>query len=105
MKIGDDIRHRPSKCPNCGAELDTAAQLCGDDEEAGGLKPGDITICINCSHICAFDDDHKLRNLTDQEIRDVAGDPRIIAAQKSLAEMRTDYERLFGRPWRDRGRR
>lgn len=49
-------------------------------------EPGDISVCINCGHIMAFADDLKLRSLTDQEMFDVAGDPRMLLAQRAIAE-------------------
>ena len=53
-------------------------------------SPGDITLCIRCGHVMAFDEGLRFRQLNDEEIKDVAGDPRIIAVQKARAGYRHD---------------
>jgi hypothetical protein len=52
-------------------------------------KPGHITVCIGCGHLMAFAEDMRLRNLTDAEMYEIAGDPRLIAVQcaRKLAMM------------------
>ena len=37
-------------------------------------SPGDITICMDCRHLCAFAEDMSLGELTDDEVVAVAGD-------------------------------
>jgi hypothetical protein len=49
-------------------------------------RPGDVTICIECGHIMAFDGDLGMRPLTDAEMIAVAGDRNIIMAQRAIAE-------------------
>jgi hypothetical protein len=69
-----------STCPNCKTELDAHKEV------ANGLdilpEPGDISVCVYCGHICAFDEDLELRDLTDKEIVDIAGDPDLLATQE-----------------------
>ena len=62
----------PSECPSCGHLFDRATGPCEP-------RPGDITICINCRHICTFDDAFRLREPTEDELKALAGDPQIIA--------------------------
>ena len=56
-------------------------------ETEGVPEPGDITICIHCGHLMAFADDMTVRPLTDNEMYDIAGDPRLIAFQKARASI------------------
>jgi len=80
-------RIRKSCCTNCDKELDGASS-----GENPGPDPDDITVCIYCDHVMAFDHQLKLRDLTEDEIAMVAGDPRIIEYQKMAAEFRKSKE-------------
>jgi len=77
MKVGKDHRTPPSPCLHCGA-LNDAAFSVGNDAEP---SPGAITMCLECGHVMAFADDMSLRALTGDEIKKVAGDKRLLAAQ------------------------
>jgi hypothetical protein len=82
MRLGKD-RHTPrSRCLGCGRKIDGATYV-GEEDQAP--DPGDVTVCIYCGHIQAFDDDLKLRELTPVEQLDIAGDPRILAIQRARA--------------------
>jgi hypothetical protein len=83
MKVGSDRTVPESPCTACGHKLDGATCV-GDDKMP---KPGDISVCIRCGHLMAFGDDLMLRNLTNEEMHDVAGDPYIIAIQKARAQL------------------
>jgi hypothetical protein len=81
---------KPSPCTACGKVMDSASIAeTGDDPPS----PGDVSICFYCHHLMAFADDMTLRDLTDEEIRDVAGDPRIVTAMKMLGEFKTHEKR------------
>jgi hypothetical protein len=73
-----------NNCTACGVYLDSATNVRGYklDEEMMP-KPGDITVCIKCGHIMAFGDNLELRELTNQEAHDAAGDPDILAIQEA----------------------
>lgn len=73
-------RHPLSACLDCGEMLDTATELDGE----ASPSPGDVTICLHCHHLMAYADDLTLRALTDDEMRDIAGDPRVLTAMKVL---------------------
>lgn len=64
-----------SNCPNCNNLLDSHLDI---HDPKARPEPNDITVCIYCGHICAFDDNLKLRELNDEEIRNVAGDPDLL---------------------------
>jgi len=74
----------PVMCPSCGKHLDAASSP--DDD----VKPsvGDISVCIYCSHICVFGDDMVLRNPTDEEMLQIAGDKQVIAVVNVTADFR-----------------
>ena len=82
MNAVDQTTRTPvSKCLDCGRKVDAATFA-----QAGPIaapEPNDITLCLHCGHLMAFADDLTLRELTDAEIHEVAGDKRIIAVQKA----------------------
>lgn len=78
-----EFRHDPQPCLNCGVMMDAATNV-ADNKLPG---PGDIAICLYCGHLMAFADNLTYRPLTDAEMFEAAGDPRIIAAQKARGEM------------------
>jgi hypothetical protein len=82
VKFGQD-HHMPSTtCPNCRKGVDGATSVDADAKPG----PGDITVCLYCGHIMAFAADLSLRELTDDEMRKVAGDKRILAIQWARGE-------------------
>jgi hypothetical protein len=66
------------KCLACGYQFDCAT---APDDEVARPKDGDISICLKCGHLAAFNDDMTLRPLTDAEMLDVAGDKEILRMQ------------------------
>lgn len=77
--LGKETRHQPVPCLDCGKVLDAAMGV-GHKSKP---RAGSITVCIACGHLQAYAWDMQLRELTDEEMRDVAGDERIIAIQKA----------------------
>jgi|HubBroStandDraft_6_1064221.scaffolds.fasta_scaffold647247_2 hypothetical protein len=75
----------PSPCTNCGKVMD-AASVAGKGDDTP--TPGDITICFYCHHLMAFADDMTIRDLTDEEIKECAGDPTLVVAMKALARFK-----------------
>lgn len=73
-------------CLNCGTNLDAATGV----GHHNAPKPGSITICIRCGHIMAFSDQMTFRELNDDEIKDVAGLPQILAAQWAILNRRKE---------------
>lgn len=79
-RLGDEIhRVKESQCLACKKKLDGAGQIIRPDEPAVSPSPGDILVCLHCGHIMAYADDLTPRELTDEEMLDVAGDPAIVA--------------------------
>jgi hypothetical protein len=92
LKVQLDTRLSPSVCLDCGKVLDMAAAVVESAAQRPRVhkpRPGDVTVCWRCGHVMAFDNELQLRNLTAQEIVQIAGDPAILAIQKGRAA----YER------------
>jgi hypothetical protein len=81
MKFGDDHRITPSACLHCGKVLDEAT--CVDRDALP--EAGAATICISCGHIMVFADDMSLRDPSNEEMIEIAADPRILAVQHARA--------------------
>jgi hypothetical protein len=79
MRLGDSHVMSEMRCTNCGKALDRAAGIDNDAQP----EPGDASICIECGHLMVWDENLELRDPTDKEIYELAGDPRIIAAQRA----------------------
>lgn len=81
MRFGFLHKIRPATCTNCGTELDGCASAADDD------MPGadDFTVCSECGHVMAYTAEMTLRDLTDAEMIELAGDPVLLAAQHECA--------------------
>jgi hypothetical protein len=77
--LGGSVKVPMSACLGCSKRMDGASAV----DHRGAPAPGHFTICIGCGHLMAFGDDMRLRNLTDAEMIEVAGDPRVIAVQRA----------------------
>jgi hypothetical protein len=66
-------------CLSCGKLFNMASDIDSDNEPS----PDDITICLGCGHLMAFTDDMTVRELTSEEMHEVAGDPYILAMQRA----------------------
>ena len=83
MEMSDKRGPLPlSPCLGCGYGMDAATDVEGTSTPP---SPGDVAICLNCGYIALYDDGMKLRDLTSDEMYEVAGDPMILAAQKVRA--------------------
>jgi len=89
MRVGGDHLIPASSCLNCGKLLDAATGVLEYGFDATP-DPGDLTVCIACGHLMAFGDDLQLRDLTAEEMKDAAGDRRIIAIQEARARTKHD---------------
>ena len=83
MKVGNSVKIRESNCLSCGYLLDAATPVEIDHPPSSG----DVTICIACGHIMAFGDELELRELTNEEIKDIAGNPVVLAIQKAREQL------------------
>jgi hypothetical protein len=72
-------QHTESHCLNCGAKLDASSTFgVGEGKE---VRPGegDMTVCFMCRHVMIYNADLSLRNPTDEEVVDIAGDPCLVS--------------------------
>jgi hypothetical protein len=81
--LGKTTRVPPMLCLGCGLTNTAATGV----DNASAPDPGDVTVCIHCGHIMAFDETLHLRELTVQEQIAIAGDKRILAIQRARAMM------------------
>jgi len=77
-----------NNCLNCGEELHKATSV----EHDIGPHDGAIAICSQCGHVMAFDAQSNFRELTDEEIKDVAGSKDLLMAQKMGEFIRHEEE-------------
>lgn len=75
------------KCLNCGKRLKLASSITTDARP----DPGDATVCLDCGHVMVFADDLSVREPTDAEVIELAGDADLLATQEMLAALRKEH--------------
>jgi acetyl-CoA carboxylase beta subunit len=75
-------------CSECGKVSEAATSLQGETP-----KPGSIAVCIECGHVTAYDAQMRLQALTDDEIKDLAGNKDLLLVQKFLQFRRSLTEK------------
>jgi hypothetical protein len=75
----------------CGHFLDSAAAVTKEKPKPKGPRAGDLTVCIDCGHVMAFDAKIKLRNLTRTEQRRAAKDRNVRLVQRAIAELDLEF--------------
>lgn len=85
-KIDELSQYRIAKvcCLHCRRPI-TGAMSSAIDRPA---SPGDLTVCIYCSHFMMFTDDMGLRELTEAEVHDVVDDSETLLVLKALMKLR-----------------
>lgn len=81
-----------SDCLNCGIKVDAATSI----DHRHVPHEGAIAICLICSHIMAYDETVHLRELTDEEVIDIAGRPEILFAINRLGSAKAAWESKHG---------
>ena len=78
-----------SICKGCGKPNDAATETFGS-----GMTPypDAISVCLYCGHLAAYADDLSLRDLNDEEIRYLAGHPKLLEIQRKRIEIMKDYD-------------
>ena len=69
----------PQVCLSCGEISDATTSLYGEHAPSAG----DVTICLLCGHIMIYREGLRLDNPNAEEMHAIAGDPRLLAAQKA----------------------
>ena len=67
-------------CSSCGYAVNAASNLTNDKKKP---TAGDVSVCLRCGHLMAFNNDMTLRELTSDEMYKIAGDKRILAIQEA----------------------
>lgn len=62
-------------CLSCGARANMAVGMFGDDSTP---EPNQKTMCVQCGYPMAFDDNLQLRELTSEEMKEIAGSPELL---------------------------
>lgn len=90
MSVTDDntTRLNEDRCLCCGKPVDAATAASGE-----GVRPNedDLSVCIYCGHVMAFDKDLRLRELTASELAAASKDKRLLNAIAACAEYRRRY--------------
>jgi len=80
------FRYRPQPCTNCGKVLDAGSRP-GDEEytpeHSKQQGHGAAMICLACGHVMILEDG-TLRDLTDKEIIELAGDRDLVMIQNAI---------------------
>lgn len=63
----------PHTCPVCGKSWDAVTAV--EEDQPNRPVPGDITVCIDCISVLAFDENLQLREPTAEEMYEIAGNP------------------------------
>ena len=80
--IGPTVRIIEDNCLNCGKKLDGTFNVGGADIP----REGDFSICCHCGHVMTYGKNLRLQELTEKDIREIAGDENLLVAQKLVAE-------------------
>jgi hypothetical protein len=78
-------RLKQGHCLNCGHELTGISA-----PVAAQPSPGDVMVCGYCSHIMEWTGD-KFVELSDEAVKEIAGDPDVLAAVDFAHHFQTNY--------------
>lgn len=78
-RLGRMARVPETPCLNCLTLVDAASPV----DKRGKPRPGDITVCLYCGHVMAFADDLAFRELTSDEMHEVAGNKSVLDIQRA----------------------
>ena len=76
-------------CPNCGVPLDRVSHAA---DAKATPSPGDLTVCLYCAHLLAFDDELQMRELTEAEKVEAAGCPELLRTMEFVRKF-NDHHR------------
>jgi hypothetical protein len=82
-----------SPCTNCGS-------LNGMASGRVQPTPGSFTVCLYCHHLMVYGEGMVLRELTDDEMREIAGDPSLLNVMRIAEEYKRDLARSQNPPER-----
>jgi hypothetical protein len=87
----------PSRCPHCGAQIDTCSVVGRDTAQP---EPAEPALCVACCCIVTFEADGRVRKITHDELLTFAKANRpqfeeLVAYQRRIA-IRAMLERMLG---------
>jgi hypothetical protein len=87
--MSDPARHlsrfKSGHCTHCGHGLTGIGAPTADPP-----SPGDVMVCAYCSHVMEWTGD-RVAELSDEAIKDIAGDPDMLAAVDFAAAFQAHY--------------
>ncbi len=89
LTMSPGIEHKIEfECLKCHTMLSGSSGIVTEDDVRDVIAPsaGDITICIKCQHVMAFDERLRLRELSEMEMAQALADPRIQATLYAMRE-------------------
>jgi DNA-directed RNA polymerase subunit RPC12/RpoP len=88
-RVDKDGRPLPEvACLDCGKTIDAAARTVDKDDDRP--SPGDVAICFYCGHLMVFADDMSVREPTEGEVIEMAGDPDIVEGMRMRAVVQVE---------------
>jgi hypothetical protein len=72
-------------CPKCHAKVDAVTAIDGEQRMP---EPGDVGVCSICGSLMIYDAGDVIRSPTDAEMRELADEPDILAAQAAVHRLR-----------------
>lgn len=80
-----DIFDSEVTCIKCGERQDKASEAIGNGT---GPQAGDVSVCWDCGHVAIYDDNMKLREMTEDENEHVMSDPNVLSLLKAREEVK-----------------
>ena len=79
-------------CLDCEMLIDSGAPT-PDAPDDSTPTPGDIAICLHCAHVMIYADDLTVREPTNDEVVEIAGDPDMVRAVNAIVEFNKREQR------------
>lgn len=66
-------KNEPLTCTNCKRTMNGSTSYVDSQ-----IKPGNVGVCLYCRHIMIVDDNMQFRELNDEEVIEIAGQPELL---------------------------
>jgi hypothetical protein len=85
-------------CPECGYALDAASTPDGRKGSSQPQpKPGDITLCLKCAAVFVFDEQLRVRPLTEEEVGTILANRELNAELARISRAIKHVQRMHAR--------
>ncbi len=87
-----------SFCPSCGQNLDAATAV--DPLDKARPKPGDYSVCLDCTSFLRFTDDYTVRLMTEAEVASMDDENRnlLVRVRKRIQQVKAHQARQKLKP-------